>query len=63
MKQLLELLNLLNATTPGVATLVLMIRGKDGNVTLVGLLDEADQKFGENLQQAKDWLASHPKAS
>ena len=61
MDTILQILNLLNATAPGTAQLILMIRKNDGTVALVGLLDQADAQFEANLKQAQDWLAKHPR--
>lgn len=61
METALALINLLNAATPGIATLLVMLRQKDGTIAVVTLLDEADAQFAANLKQAQDWLASHPK--
>lgn len=55
----IALINLLNAETPGIAQLIIMIKGTDGVVSVVALLDAADAKFADNLKQAKDWLAAH----
>lgn len=61
METALALLTLLNAATPGVASLIMLIRRKDGTVSVAVLLDEADAAFGANIQQASDWLKDHPK--
>lgn len=55
----LALVNLFNATAPGVAQLIMMIKHKDGTISVVTLLDEADTQYTANLTQAKDWLAAH----
>lgn len=56
----LAIVQLLNAAAPGIAELVLMIRKKDGTISVVSLLDEADAQFDANIKQAADWLKSHP---
>jgi hypothetical protein len=56
------IVNLINAAAPGVAELILLIRKRDGTVTVAALLDEADAAFAANIKQAQDWLATHPKA-
>lgn len=56
----LKIVDMFNATAPGVASLIMLIRRNDGTVSVVTMLDEADAKFGENITKAKDWLATHP---
>lgn len=57
----IALVNLFNAASPGIASLIAMIRKKDGTVSVVVMLNEADAQFAANIQQAQDWLAAHPK--
>lgn len=57
----IALVNVFNATAPGIASLIAMIRRKDGTVSVVVMLDEADAQFNANIKQAQDWLAAHPK--
>jgi len=57
----LAIVNLFNTVVPNVASLILMIKKKDGTVGVVVMLDEADAQFTANIQQAQDWLAAHPK--
>lgn len=59
----LAIVQLLNTAAPGIASLILMIKKTDGTISVVALLDEADAQFNANIQQAKDWLAAHPKVS
>jgi hypothetical protein len=59
MDQALKIVELLNAATPGIATLVMIIRRKDGTVTVAALLDEADAKFDDNINKAREWLSAH----
>jgi hypothetical protein len=59
MDKAIEIVNLLNSATPGIASLVMMIRRNDGTITVAALLDEADKNFQTNIQQAKDWLAQN----
>lgn len=56
----LALVSLLNAAAPGVASIVMMIRRKDGTVAVLPLLEEADAKFAQNLAEAAEWLKTHP---
>ena len=55
----LALATLLNTAAPGVASIIMMIRNKNGTVTIMPLLDEADAQYAENIKQASDWLAAH----
>lgn len=57
----IAIVNLFNAASPGIASLIAMIRKKDGTVSVVVMLDEADAQFAANIKQAQDWLAAHPK--
>lgn len=59
METALALVQLFNVAAPGVAELVMMIKKKDGTISIVAILDEADAQFSANLDQAKNWLASH----
>jgi hypothetical protein len=60
-EQAIQILNLLNLAAPGIAQLILLIKRNDGTLSVVTLLDEADGQFDKNIQQAGDWLKSHPK--
>lgn len=60
METALAIVNLFNAAAPGAATLIMMIKKKDGTISVVAMLDEADAKFDENIAQARAWLESHP---
>lgn len=61
MEMAVAIVNLFNATAPGIASLILMIRKKDGTVGVVAMLDEADANFNANIAAAQAWLAAHPK--
>lgn len=52
--------NLINAASPGVAEIILMIKKTDGTVSIVTLLDQADAAFAANIQTAKAWMVAHP---
>ena len=52
----LGIVSLLNAAAPGIAQVVLMIKGKDGTIAVMPLLDEADARFDQNLREAMDYL-------
>lgn len=56
MESALLLVQALNLATPGIAELVLIIKRKDGSVTVAAMLDEADAKFDDNIRKAKAWL-------
>lgn len=58
----ITIVNLLNTASPGIARLIVMLRKKDGTVGVLQVLDEADQKFAENLKQVTDWLKEHPES-
>lgn len=55
----IQLIGLLNAAEPGIANLLLLIKRKDGTVSIIATLDEADAKFAANIAEAKAWLQSH----
>jgi hypothetical protein len=57
----LALVQLFNAAAPGIAELVLLIRRKDGTISIAAVLDEADQQFQTNIKQAAEWIAAHRK--
>lgn len=57
----IAVVELLNAAAPGIASLIVMIRGNDGKLTVLQVLDQADAQFDTNLKQATDWLAAHGK--
>jgi hypothetical protein len=56
----LAIVNLLNVAAPGIADLILLIRNKDGTITIGALLDQSDAQFDTNIQQAADWFKTHP---
>jgi hypothetical protein len=60
MELALGIIQLLNAASPGIANLILLIRNKDGTITVGALLDQADAQFDKNMQQAADWFKAHP---
>jgi hypothetical protein len=57
----IEIINLLNTATPGIANLIILIKNNDGSISVPVLLDQADQKFSDNIKQATDWLKEHQK--
>jgi hypothetical protein len=57
----LALVTMLNAATPGIVQLIMMIRKNDGTVSVVAMLDEADKQFAENMNMALEWLKAHGK--
>lgn len=57
----IQLANLLNATIPGIAGIVTLVRRKDGTISILALLDEADAAFDKNIAQINEWKAAHPK--
>jgi hypothetical protein len=56
----LAIVNLLNTATPGIANLILLIRNKDGTVTVAQMLDQNDAQFDKNMAEAADWFKAHP---
>lgn len=60
MDELLKIVTLLNAATPGLITLIPIIRHTDGSISVLALLDEADAQFTENIRKAQEWLTTHP---
>lgn len=60
MDKAIEIVNILNAAKPGIASLVALIRREDGTITVAALLDEADQNFKANILQAQEFLSKHP---
>ncbi len=57
---IINLLNLLNAATPGIASLIFAIRNPDNTVSFLVTLDAADAQFAANLVAAQDWINTHP---
>lgn len=57
----LAIVQLLNTAAPGIAELILLIRKKDGTISVVSVLDEADAQFDANIKSASEWLKSHGK--
>lgn len=58
----LALLTLFNTMTPGIAELIILIRKKDGGLSVVSLLDEGDADFDASIKKAREWLEAHPPA-
>jgi hypothetical protein len=58
---LLAILQLINAATPIVTNLILAVKHKDGSMTTVAILDEADAAFSQNMADAQAWLKLHSK--
>ena len=56
------ILQLINLALPAITTLIVAIKGKNGGMSAVVYLDEADAQFAENQQQIADWLKAHGKA-
>lgn len=62
MESAIAILNLLNTATPGIASLILLIRRKDGTISVVATLNEADASFDANIVTAQAWLSAHKPA-
>lgn len=54
----LDVVNMFNASAPGIASLVLLIKRKDG-ITVMPILSEADEKFEVIMDRAAQWLTDH----
>ena len=62
METALAIVNLFNAAALGIANLILLIRNKDGSITVAQMLDQADSTFDANIKEASDWVKTHPHA-
>ena len=60
MDKAIQIVNLLNAAVPGIASMIQIMKNQDGTVSLTVSLDQADQQFDANLQQVADWFKAHP---
>ncbi len=60
MDKAIQIINLLNAAIPGIASMIQLIKNQGGTVSLTVTLDQADQQFDANLQQVTDWFKAHP---
>jgi len=60
MDKAIQIVNLLNAAVPGIASMIQMIKNQDGTVSLTVTFDQADRQFDANLQQVTDWFKTHP---
>jgi len=58
---LANILAILNLVLPAIGSIVVAIRGKNGGMSAVVYLDEADAQFAANQQQIADWLSSKGK--
>ena len=56
----IAIVNLINASAPGVASLILAVRGKNGKISIIQVLDETDEDFKETIESALEWKANHP---
>jgi len=52
---ILTILRLLKRFSPQILELILIIKKKDGSVTVIPVLDEADKKFRENIRKIREW--------
>jgi hypothetical protein len=57
---ILQIVNLLNSAEPGFASIITMIRNKDGTMTVPVILDQADKNFDDNMKMAIDWIQHNP---
>jgi hypothetical protein len=58
---ILNVMSLLNTAIPAVESLIVMIKRKDGGVSVISLLDEADAGVDANLDQIYEWRKANPK--
>jgi hypothetical protein len=56
----IQITNLLNSAVPGIASLITLIRNKDGSINVLAILDQADEQFDANLKTVSDYLKLHP---
>jgi hypothetical protein len=54
------ILALINAAIPTVGSLIVAIRGTNGQVSIGVLLDQADANFDKTITDTQAWLAAHP---
>ena len=59
METALAIVNLFNAASPGIASLILLIRNRDGSITVAQMLDQADSMFDANIKEASEWFKTH----
>jgi len=55
MSMILLILQLLRELSPEIVELVLLVRKKDGGISVIPILDEADEKFKENIKKIEEW--------
>ena len=55
----LTVLQIANVATPMIAEWIMLIRRKDGTVSLISMLEEGSTQFDANIKQATDWLKTH----
>jgi hypothetical protein len=58
METALAIVNLMNAASPGMAQLILLIKDNNGKYTVATFLDQADSQYEANIKQIADWKAS-----
>ena len=59
----IKIANMFNATVPGIASLLLLIVEKNGAITIMPILDAAEEGFEKALTAAAKWKRDHPKKS
>ena len=50
---------ILSKATPEVVEIILLLKRKDGSISVIPVLDEADEKFADNIKQIKKWKKDH----
>jgi hypothetical protein len=57
------ILALINAAIPTVGSLIVAIKGTNGQVSIGVLLSQADANFDKTIADAQAWLAAHPQTT
>jgi hypothetical protein len=56
-----NILAILNLVLPAIGSIVVAIKGKNGGMSAIVYLDEADAQFAANQQQIAQWLSEKGK--
>lgn len=58
-----QIAGVFNSAAPGIASVIAIIRGTDGKITVMPILDSAEEGFEATILKAKQWQKDHPKGS
>jgi len=47
--------DILRKSGPDVVELILLLTRKDGSISVIPILNEADEKFADNIKQIEEW--------